>query len=411
MIGIDATNRSSLASSRSAASIRRRDTIAKLIANGHPTIPGLVDNLTEVTRADGTTGPWSPGLDPAALLREQLALRGACFVLVVALSMMRDGEVHEITRRSIVEHYGTPAITATNRKHNPNLPTKHWWIIQPVADAIAVAEQLPSESELVFSPLVRRHDSVVARGSAMLDTFIAHINAHHGDTGLEPIPPGRVRPHMFRRTMAMLTDQFPGSEIALGIQLKHVATRALANRCTQGYASADASWAEHLGAAIDAARFRRLEDLYTAHKAGELLGYGPAAERMAKTFDGIQETVQARSGDVTVERALLRTARISIRFGTLNHCAFDESNASGALCLENAIIPPGHTGPLQDRCRPDRCGNSIIGPEHLPIWHAEKRALLTLLDTPKLPPCRKATLRRELTDVEAVLAKADKEHP
>jgi hypothetical protein len=38
-----------------------------------------------------------------------------------------------------------------------------------------------------------------------------------------------------RRTMAMLTDQFPGSEIALGIQLKHIASRALANRSTQGY--------------------------------------------------------------------------------------------------------------------------------------------------------------------------------
>jgi hypothetical protein len=170
--------------------------------------------------------------------------------------------VHEITRGSIVEHYGTPALVSTKRKHDPTLPTKHWWIIQPVADA----KQLPSESELVFSPLVRRHDSVVARGSAMFDTFIAHINTHHGDTGLEPIPPGRVRSHMFRRTMSMLTDQFPGSEIALGIQLKHVASRALANRCTQGYAAADISWAKHLDLAIDAARFRRLEDpLHRAH--------------------------------------------------------------------------------------------------------------------------------------------------
>jgi hypothetical protein len=178
-----------------------------------------------------------------------------------------------------------------------------------------------------------------------------------------------------------------------------------------GYAAADISWAEHLDSAIDAARFQRLEDLYTAHKASESLGYGPAAERMAKAFEDIQETVKARCGDAAVERALLRTARTSIRFGTLNHCAFDENNPTGALCLENAIIPPGHTGPLQDRCRPDRCANSIIGPEHVPIWDAEKHTLLTLLDTPKLPPCRKAALQRELTDVEAVLDKADKEHP
>jgi hypothetical protein len=132
---------------------------------------------------------------------------------------------------------------------------------------------------------------------------------------------------------------------------------------------------------------------------------------MAKAFEGIQETVKARGGDAVVERALLRKARISIRFGTLNHCAFEENNPTGALCLENVTIPPGHTGPLQDRCRPDRCGNSIIGPEHVPIWDAEKRTLLILLDTPKLPPCRKAALQRALTDVEAVLGKADKENP
>ena len=176
--------------------------------------------------------------------------------------------------------------------------------------------------------------------------------------------------------MAMLTDQFPGSEIALGIQLKHIASRALANRSTQGYANADSSWAEHLESAIDAVRFRRLEDLYHAHKAGESIGYGPGAERMADTFNNIQQTAQARGGDATVERTLLRNARISLRFGVLNHCAMDENNPAGAACLENAVIPEGHKGPLHDRCRPDRCSNSVIAPEHVPIWASERRTLL-----------------------------------
>jgi hypothetical protein len=130
---------------------------------------------------------------------------------------------------------------------------------------------------------------------------------------------------------------------------------------------------------------------------------------LAKTFASIQETVKARGGDAAVERALLRKARISIRFGSLSHCAFDEDNPTGAVCLENAIIPTGHKGPLQDRCRPDRCANSVIGPGHLPIWDAERRTLLTLINTPKLPACRKAVLRQELSLVEAVLHKAGKE--
>ena len=212
---------------------------------------------------------------------------------------------------------------------------------------------------------------------------------------------------MFRRTMAMLTDQFPGSEIAVGIQLKHIASRALANRSTQGYANADTSWAAHLDSAIEAARFRRLEDLYQRHKSGEPIGYGPGADA-----DGADLQRHSAHSPSSRWRRHRRTspapqARISIRFGVLNHCVMDENNPAGAACLENAVVPDGHRGPLHDRCRPDRCANSVIGAEHVPIWASERRTLLTLIDTPRLPACRKEALQRELSAVEAVLNKAD----
>jgi hypothetical protein len=181
----------------------------------------------------------------------------------------------------------------------------------------------------------------------------------------------------------------------------------LANYSTQGYANADSSWAAHLESAIEAARFRRLEDLYQTHKTGEPIGYGPGAERMTQTFNDIQHTAQARGGDSAVERALLQKARISIRFGVLNHCVMDENNPAGAACLEHAVVPEGHKGPLHDRCRPDRCANSVIGPEHVPIWASERRTLLTLIDTPGLSTCRKEALRRELSAVQAVPDKTD----
>jgi hypothetical protein len=97
----------------------------------------------------------------------------------------------------------------------------------------------------------------------------------------------------------------------------------------------------------------------------------------------------------------------------LNHCAMDENNPVGAACLEHAVVPKGHKGPLHGRCRPDRCANSIIGPEHVPIWAAERRTLLTLIDTPGLTSCRKETLQRELSTVETILDKAEtpKEQP
>jgi hypothetical protein len=85
----------------------------------------------------------------------------------------------------------------------------------------------------------------------------------------------------------------------------------------------------------------------------------------------------------------------------------DENNPVGAACLEHAVVLEGHKGPLHDRCRPDRCANSVIGPEHPPIWVSERRTLLTLIDTPGLSTCRKEALQRELRTVEAILDKTE----
>lgn len=394
-----------------AASRRRREAVLAAIGAGTPTQVGYLANLTHVTRADATIGDWHPGLDGLAIRHETFYLRTACFVLVAALSMMRDSEIHEISKDALIEHYGYPAVTATQHKHDPRRPTKAWWITAPVAEAITMAAQLSPHPHRVFAPIAAKESAEALHSGATIDSFIRHVNATRNQTGLDEIPDGRVRPHMFRRTMAMLTDQFAGSEIALGIQLKHVATRALANASTQGYAAGDPSWADHFDTAADAARFRRIEDLYRTHQAGGSIGYGPAAERMAQTFDRVQDTVAARGGDATVERALLRSQRISIRFGSLNHCAFDEANPAGALCLDNTTVPDGHRGPLHERCRPDRCANSIIAPEHLPVWNSEKHTLLRLLDTPGLAPARSAALHRELASVEAVLDTAGQDHP
>ena len=80
---------------------------------------------------------------------------------------------------------------------------------RPQAEAVAVAEQLSRDPDRIFTPLLRP-DAHVPRSHQMLDTFITHVNATRPVTGLDEIPCGPVRPHMFRRTMAMLTDQFAG---------------------------------------------------------------------------------------------------------------------------------------------------------------------------------------------------------
>ncbi|AQS69655.1 hypothetical protein [Streptomyces pactum] len=409
-LGVKAERHGGLFRPGAVASARRRAKVLQAVAEGRVTHQGLIENLAEITRPDGTRGPWHPGIDPYDLHRLRIMLRNAAFILVIAFSMMRDSEAQEIIRGSVVEHYNSPAIASTLRKGNSNLPRKHWWIAEPIAEAITVAEAVTAHPERIFAPLHRKNDAESLDGVQMIEAFVTFVNQGRDWSGLEQIPGGYIRPHMFRHTMAMLTDQFAGSEIALGMQLKHFATRALANASTLAYAAADSSWAEHLKDSIEIAKFRRLKELYSLHKSGKPIGFGPGAERVKDAFDQVTVSVRAKGGGARVEEDFLRKARIPIRFGTLNNCTYDGTNPAGAVCLEDAIVPDGHTGPLDERCRPDRCGNSMIGIEHIPIHDSHRRTQLKLLQTPNLPKCRKEVITREVKRVEAVLDMA-KESP
>ncbi|MET7928311.1 hypothetical protein ABZT43_30865 [Streptomyces sp. NPDC005349] len=393
--------------------LARRAAAEQLVAEGR-VCSNLIDGLREATRPDGSLGPWHDGLQPRELWVECIALRNACFIFVAALSMMRNCEIREITKDDLTEYYGTPAVKSIKRKLDPDLPTVHWWITAPVAEAIKIAGHLSLHDTLAFAAVAPRFRGEGFTSQTGIDRFIQHVNRYRHRTGLEEIPPGKVTPHMFRRTMAMLTRDFPGSEIAVGMQLKHAATRALANRSTQGYTDHDPSWARLLDTAINERRIHRLRDLFDADSRGETIGYGPGADHMREAFAAVRERAEAlrasgkaRRGDILVEHSLLKRTRLSIRFGKLNHCTLDENNPVGAKCLEDTTIPPGHRGPLIDRCQPARCSNSIIAPEHLPIWRTEHTSLTKLRNLLALPTNRKALIDQQLRDVEIALTRVD----
>lgn len=385
------------------------------VATADPGTAALVDGLKVVTREDGAKRPWHPCLNAAALASECRALRGACYIFVAALSMMRDSEIREVAKGGLEpEYFGAPAVVSRKRKQDPGRPLEHWWITEPVARAIVVAEELALHPELIFAdaglPATAHQHST---SQVLINGFIRHVNARRQHTGLAEIPDDHVSPHQFRKTMSMLVATEPGAEIALGLQLKHVAARALANRSTQGYAASDSRWARLLDTAIDDARFSRLHELYEQHHAGQRIGYGPGADKLTATFNAIKDaaaeaTRAAKTGDARTEYDLLRKARISLRFGKLNHCTFDPTQPAGAKCLEKAIIPKDHQGPLIDRCQPGRCPNSIITPDHLQIWRAEETSLLTLLEAPRIPRCRSDQLSQQLDDVRSVIRRAKK---
>lgn len=396
---------------QSPAAMRRRALVETAAADRGWS--GLPIDLAHVTRPDGSRGPWQEGLTLHDLWLEQLQLRNACYIFVAALSMMRDCEIREITKGSVVEHFSNPAVKATKRKLDPDLPTRHWWIIEPVAKAIDVASRMSLHDELAFANVSQRRSGEGFTSATAIRVFIAHVNRNRHLSGLDAIPDTNVTPHMFRRTMAMLTHDFPGSEIAVGMQLKHAATRALANRTTQGYMDHDPSWARHLDTAIANRRFERLSELFDADSRGETIGYGPGADRLRDVFAAVRQkgeqlrsTIGGQRGDRRVEHDLLRRTKLSIRFGTLNHCTMSDNDPSGAKCLEDATAPAGHIGPLIDRCQPSRCANSVIAPEHLPIWQAEVASIDQLLQDRALAPNRRAHLQAQRQEAQRVINKA-----
>jgi hypothetical protein len=402
----------------------RRDLVIAVAATGRVHIAdgesdpalGRLDcaGFAVVTRADGSTGPWRERLSPDQLSHELRMLRAAIYIFVAALSMMRDSEIQEIQRGAVTIHYGSPAVTSQKSKLDPARPQLRWWITEPVAQAIAVAERLSAHPTHIFATL--RPPAAAPKGTIRngrrgiaacrdIDLFIAHINAAGHRLGLEPIPAGRVRPHMFRRTMSIITGQEPDSEIALGLQLKHAARRALANAATPGYAAADTAWAQELGSQLELAAARRMTDLLHARRDGHAVAAGPGAARLHAGLDkvnaalGSTPALHAQAADPRTEITLLRDEFADLHFGTVNHCLWDPAQAE----CQNAL-PPAQRGqsPLIGACQPARCRNSAVTASHAPAWLAEEADLTAMLRHTRLAPPRKQAIQQRLADVRLI---------
>jgi integrase len=416
-------DRSDLNGRSSKASQRRREWIEEAVARGqveiidgsgyrarrHP-CPGFA----EVTRADGTMGPWRTGITLEELDAELRMVRAACYVFIVAMSAMRDSEIQEIERDAIATFFGSPAVTSRKVKNDPARSHQHWWIIEPVALAIAVAERLSWHPAHIFASITppktaaegkRRHGRRGSNAASDLDYFIERINSTCGDLGLQVISPAHVRPHMFRKTMSLIAGREPDAEIALGLQLKHAARRAVSNRSTPAYGQMDASWATEFDRELEFAAARKLVSLLKDRHRGETIAVGPGAARLHAGLDRVLTTIEAdpqlraQLADETMMATLLHSEFPELHWGTLNHCLFD---APQAECQEGLPEAQRGQGPLLGACQPAKCRNSTITRAHAPIWLAEEKDLVTTLGQKRLAPPRRESLELRLTDVRLI---------
>lgn len=380
---------------------RRQSQIRSLLAGGglKSTPGGLRTQPTSVQRLDGSFGPWISGFDPATI-REQLAvLRTACYIFTAALTMMRDSELLSIPKNSVSTFHGTPAVTSFVYKKRRHREQRQWWIIEPVAQAIAVAESL-SEHDHVFASIRVSGERFDRRDQ--LSMFLKRIEQLGPDAGLALIPPTHLSPHMFRRTMAVLTAQQPDGEIALGIQLKHATRRALANVTTTGYGASTPAWAREFEYETQDATAAKLASLWTQSPESDGLQLaGGGAEQLRQ---GLRQAVNKAAlpvhiGDERTLRNLLRDKFSSLRWGTINHCL---GIADQALCLQGQPTEVAAQGPMPNRCQPSRCRNSVITQDHAPIWLAEEADLKRHLADRRLAKHTRAQLQSELDDVQQI---------
>lgn len=364
------------------------------------TVPGgLMTCPSEVTRADGRVGPWIDGFDPATIRMHLKILRNACYVFCAALTMMRDSELLSIKKGALTSFYGAPAVRSQLRKGRRGKHTRNWWIIEPVAQAIAVAEKL-AHGDDIFGSSRQNHGDHFDRHDE-LKRFISQLNALGPESGLDPIPEFRLAPHMFRRTMAIITAQQPDGEIALGLQLKHAARRAVANGTTSGYASETPEWAAEFEHELQEAVATRLVGMWASQPSADIQLAGAGAQRFRDelTRSANEAHTPVKIGDERTMRALLRDRFSTLRWGTVNHCLGIPDQAA---CLKGVPSDVAATGMIPNRCQPTTCGNSVITEEHAPIWIAEERDLLAKLKDRKLADHNREQLETELASVRKV---------
>ncbi|WP_409048335.1 hypothetical protein AB2L57_06215 [Microbacterium sp. HA-8] len=385
---------------------RRRERIARAIDAGEISTArgGLRSKITDVRKADGSTGPWIDGFDPATIRVQLKVLRNACYVFCAALSMMRDSELLSIKKGALTTFYGAPAVASQLRKGKRGTHRRNWWIIEPVAQAISVAERL-AVGEAVFGSSRRSQKSegqlVTFDRHDELKKLIPQLNDIGREAGFEPIPHFHLAPHMFRRTMAVITAQQPDGEVALGIQLKHAARRAVANGTTSGYASETPEWAAEFEHELQEAVASRLVGMWSSDSVDDIKLAGAGAQRFRDELVNATAEVDiaVKVGDERTLRTLLRDRFSTLRWGTINHCLGDPEQAA---CLKGLSAEAAASGVIPNRCKPTTCGNSVVTDEHAPVWVAEERDLVAKLRDRSMASHNREQLEAELKDVRKI---------
>lgn len=383
----------------------RRTRVMEAMERGFPTQLGACDFQPKIVeRTDGSSGPWIEGFDHSTVSKEVTQLRNAAYIFVGIMTMMRDSEIQSIAGGSLRTHYGAPAVESRLHKGQQGAGKPElWWVSAPVVEALKIAESIAINPDRLFGSVRNGTERQLAGFDPheQINGFVDCVNATAATTGLTPIPTTPLSPHMFRRTMAVLTANEPDGEIALGITLKHNAVRSLANVTTSGYGAPTPEWAKEFDHESKEAAAGEVVADWARHARGDKSNRGPGAGTFINGLDAVTERANTNVaiGNERMLRSLLRDEFSSIRLGTLNHCLGDPAKA---LCLEGASAAVKAGGPIPSMCQPSTCRNSVITDKHLPIWLNEESDLVDKLKDKKMAAVHRERLDAQLADVRKI---------
>ena len=340
------------------------DIITTMVQDGRTAFGRYCEPIV-VRRPDGSHGPWTESLDRIGIRYERRMLRAAAYVLLAALTGMRDSEIQEIERDGLHQHHGHLALRTHREKHGTG-ETISWWISDEVAQAVSVLERLSTHPTRVISPLAnpRGRCGMPLPGSE-IRAFIAHVNANRHQNALPAIDLDRLSPQMLRRTFAHIVGLYEGGDLAIAVQYRHASTATTASYQHHRPGDQWVRWKEN--ERIDA-NLRFLRDL--AARRAPVAGSGAQAFR-----DHLDHARVLTVTDPFAAEQLMSAEAATYHRGDLLDCRFDAKHTVCHSIARNMSDDELPNRPLLDLCVGAGCPNAMHHERHVPALQARHAEL------------------------------------
>jgi hypothetical protein len=329
---------------------------------------------------DDPANPWEFGLSEIEHLES--VFRGACYVLIAALTGMRDSEIQELERGCRTQAVnGVPGLRASQFKGNDAVHgvARMWFAPKPILRVVELLEQLTVHDALLFARSTTGGEFFPDRDVPRLVAYINSPPSSRPGRGpsfdLEPLDPlADMSQRALRRSFCVFAARYPGAELGLGIQLGQLALRV-----TSGYTTTSQKNAADL---IDHDRALYVNEMVRRVVSGHTTATGPGTERLMAFRASIV------TSDAYSDRQIARLAE-TYHLGSLNDCAYDP-----------ALAACGTDGPqLAEHICIKGCSNAVETERHAPALSSQVDRITHTLDAGGLHPLFEERLRSERVQI------------